>query len=98
MHAVDVLGTRLDAHEKDLRPIRGHRLRLVGAEGDGARGGARRGRQAAGDHLALRLGIEGRMQELVERSEEHTSELQSLMRIPYAVVCLQKKTPNTLRN
>src|SRR3546814_1285817 len=25
------------------------------------------------------------------RSEEHTSELQSLMRIPYAVFCLQKK-------
>src|SRR3546814_1190629 len=27
----------------------------------------------------------------VRRSEEHTSELQSLMRIPYAVCCLQKK-------
>src|SRR3546814_9392707 len=27
------------------------------------------------------------------RSEEHTSELQSLMRIPYAVFCLNKKTP-----
>src|SRR3546814_8524789 len=27
------------------------------------------------------------------RSEEHTSELQSLMRISYAVYCLQKKTP-----
>src|SRR3546814_8889935 len=26
------------------------------------------------------------------RSEEHTSELQSLMRTPYAVFCLQKKT------
>src|SRR3546814_4173496 len=26
------------------------------------------------------------------RSEEHTSELQSLMRISYAVVCLQKQT------
>src|SRR3546814_3630674 len=28
------------------------------------------------------------------RSEEHTSELQSLMRISYAVFCLQKKTQN----
>src|SRR3546814_5758159 len=28
----------------------------------------------------------------VFRSEEHTSELQSLMRISYAVLCLQKKT------
>src|SRR3546814_479237 len=27
----------------------------------------------------------------IERSEEHTSELQSLMRISYAVFCLQKK-------
>src|SRR3546814_1650915 len=26
------------------------------------------------------------------RSEEHTSELQSLMRIPFAVFCLKKKT------
>src|SRR3546814_9704010 len=31
------------------------------------------------------------------RSEEHTSELQSLMRIPYAVLCLKKKTPRTER-
>src|SRR3546814_2922076 len=29
------------------------------------------------------------------RSEEHTSELQSLMRISYAVFCLQKKIKNT---
>src|SRR3546814_5196189 len=33
---------------------------------------------------------------LGERSEEHTSELQSLMRISYAVFCLKKKnTKNT---
>src|SRR3546814_1619146 len=30
-----------------------------------------------------------------ERSEEHTSELQSLMRISYAVFCLKKKIQNT---
>src|SRR3546814_5080846 len=29
-----------------------------------------------------------------DRSEEHTSELQSLMRLPYAVFCLNKKTNN----
>src|SRR3546814_9623824 len=28
---------------------------------------------------------------IVQRSEEHTSELQSLMRISYAVICLKKK-------
>src|SRR3546814_5461978 len=31
------------------------------------------------------------------RSEEHTSELQSLMRISYAVYCLKTKTHNTIR-
>src|SRR3546814_6998755 len=30
------------------------------------------------------------------RSEEHTSELQSLMRISYAVFCLKKKNKHTL--
>src|SRR3546814_10184017 len=34
-------------------------------------------------HHARRLGL--------QRSEEHTSELQSLMRISYAVFCLKKK-------
>src|SRR3546814_7054070 len=32
---------------------------------------------------------------LGQRSEEHTSELQSLMRISYAVFCLKKKKNNT---
>src|SRR3546814_5517586 len=32
------------------------------------------------------------------RSEEHTSELQSLMRISYAVFCLKKKTNTTQNN
>src|SRR3546814_6105209 len=30
----------------------------------------------------------------IDRSEEHTSELQSLMRISYAVFCLKKKNNN----
>src|SRR3546814_5404463 len=44
------------------------------------------------------VGTPGRIQELAAkkalqlRSEEHTSELQSLMRISYAVFCLKKKT------
>src|SRR3546814_9547797 len=33
-----------------------------------------------------------------DRSEEHTSELQSLMRISYAVFCLKKKKKNTTDN
>src|SRR3546814_8457036 len=33
----------------------------------------------------------------LERSEEHTSELQSLMRISYAVFCLKKKKFNYIK-
>src|SRR3546814_9843587 len=36
-----------------------------------------------------RIAKRGKM--LISRSEEHTSELQSLMRISYAVCCLKKK-------
>src|SRR3546814_4685752 len=37
------------------------------------------------------------LQALIQkRSEEHTSELQSLMRISYAVFCLKKKTTKAL--
>src|SRR3546814_2929104 len=46
-----------------------------------------RGHDEAGDHLLLPRVVEPDDQ----RSEEHTSELQSLMRISYAVFCLQKK-------
>src|SRR3546814_8250931 len=35
--------------------------------------------------------VRGRDECIQRRSEEHTSELQSLMRIPYAVFCLKKK-------
>src|SRR3546814_5136922 len=36
-------------------------------------------------------GIEAAARNYFDRSEEHTSELQSLMRISYAVFCLKKK-------
>src|SRR3546814_1645383 len=45
----------------------------------------RRGRRAGG----------GEGVHIRRRSEEHTSELQSLMRISYAVFCLKKKNKNT---
>src|SRR3546814_8248142 len=50
--------------------------------------------------LLLVLGLSGYHGWLIgyfkklKRSEEHTSELQSLMRISYAVFCLKKKTQN----
>src|SRR3546814_7292829 len=40
---------------------------------------------------ARREGLEAAEHAVGERSEEHTSELQSLMRISYAVFCLKKK-------
>src|SRR3546814_17510986 len=42
----------------------------------------------------LFTGMGGQHLALVGRSEEHTSELQSLMRISYAVFCLKKKNNN----
>src|SRR3546814_3735226 len=51
--------------------------------------------------LARRLEKSGRAswldEEMAIRSEEHTSELQSLMRISYAVFCLKKKKNNKNR-
>src|SRR3546814_8028474 len=44
------------------------------------------------------LGLAGGDPRAAERSEEHTSELQSLMRISYAVFCLKKKNKHTQRN
>src|SRR3546814_4698504 len=38
---------------------------------------------------------DGRLEAAQARSEEHTSELQSLMRISYAVFCLKKKKTRT---
>src|SRR3546814_1948866 len=42
-------------------------------------------------NLAMHAAIEGQGV-VLSRSEEHTSELQSLMRLSYAVFCVKKKT------
>src|SRR3546814_4497821 len=46
-------------------------------------------RGEVGPEVELAVGVVG------QRSEEHTSELQSLMRISYAVFCLNKKNETT---
>src|SRR3546814_8524394 len=44
------------------------------------------------------IGFRARVTGLTGRSEEHTSELQSLMRISYVVICLKKKKISTSKN
>src|SRR3546814_2940361 len=54
---------------------------------------------AALRELGEETGIaERHIQFLARRSEEHTSELQSLMRISYAVFCWKKKTQATIKS
>src|SRR3546814_2042707 len=53
--------------------------------------GARKARTVTGNAAGV-IGVE-----LLARSEEHTSELQSLMRISYAVFCLKKKNNKNTR-
>src|SRR3546814_2129081 len=76
-------------HRHDLRLAEVH-PRLVqpldAARLSGAVGAVRRG---AAEPAAAGLGAAAGA---ALRSEEHTSELQSLMRISYAVFCLKKKT------
>src|SRR3546814_5675348 len=60
--------------------------------------------QASFSRHPIRLMLNGQARELhvlpwttLLRSEEHTSELQSLMRISYAVFCLKKKNTNNIQ-
>src|SRR3546814_7811331 len=83
-------GTVVPFLVRGLRPFCQRRLRL-------------RGRQIMMDVERIVFGnrkfvskplvgvIDDRVEALQLRSEEHTSELQSLMRISYAVFCLKKK-------
>src|SRR3546814_5281598 len=84
-----------------IEPDRGRVLRRIGPGGGAAGAGAaapaagtavrRRRRPRARAHPAgLRL-----VRRAARRSEEHTSELQSLMRSSYAVFGLKKKTRDT---
>src|SRR3546814_5037034 len=58
---------------------------------------ARQQRELVVDLGAEHFGDLGRLRVAVGRSEEHTSELQSLMRISYAVFCLKKKNTTTTK-
>src|SRR3546814_6259460 len=77
-------------HYRTEIEVGGHAL--VGDEGPGL-GGKNLG-PAPYDFLLAGLGA---CTAITLRSEEHTSELQSLMRISYAVFCLKKKKQKTNR-
>src|SRR3546814_4651290 len=74
---------------------------VAGVEFRTERRGNLRGRRAdlAGPALEIVERLRTRalddVADALARSEEHTSELQSLMRISYAVFCLKKKTKTT---
>src|SRR3546814_1783001 len=46
--------------------------------------------------MAANVGVDTAIGAIPFRSEEHTSELQSLMRISYAVFCLKKKNTDAI--
>src|SRR3546814_9697911 len=79
------------------------RLQRLGRHGDAGDEAAARQRHQQGrrlrqflQHLQAEGALAGDDVGVVEgRSEEHTSELQSLMRTSYAVFCLKKQTTNT---
>src|SRR3546814_3407762 len=62
-------------------------LRIAGRKMLAYVAGADRAENGIGQRMQPHIGIRMAFQ----RSEEHTSELQSLMRISYAVFCLKKK-------
>src|SRR3546814_8767216 len=82
--------TTLFRSPQALGPPRGLRAFLPAAPRALARPGGRR--QAVRGDADLYKTAAMRPCRRPARSEEHTSELQSLMRISYAVFCLQKKT------
>src|SRR3546814_1862453 len=79
---------------RSLERIDVARMHRIGAPQDS---GAPRGVHPRGQHQDRHRGAlarhapRGRSRTGEARSEEHTSELQSLMRISYAVFCLNKK-------
>src|SRR3546814_7825825 len=82
--------------------LEGH-LTLAGTRAEPALGGQAQLTDFSTELPALGIALENgnvRLDALADgtaRSEEHTSALQSLMRISYAVFCLKKKTKNNIQ-
>src|SRR3546814_4437988 len=69
--------------QQAVQPLRRH-IDMAGGAGAAAAALGAHAEILRGQHLHQGIA-------LLKRSEEHTSELQSLMRISYAVFCLKKK-------
>src|SRR3546814_2182488 len=92
------MDVRVDHHQHqivDRRIADGPRQRSLDRRVRGLEFGMRFGRQVA---EGRRIRFRCEYQRAERRSEEHTSELQSLVRISYAVFCLKKKKRNTIQN
>src|SRR3546814_4992631 len=95
--------TRTDTLFPSTTLFRSHAIDLAGGREEQHRR-MRRGDEQFGDdvfvlgrHAGAALAAAALRAEGIERSEEHTSELQSLMRISYAVFCLKKKKLTSIR-
>src|SRR3546814_7890840 len=81
-------------HAEPVEDLRRTLHRTIGIGDDRVRGVDRREAAAFVDQVSpaeVVVDEVGGVEQVVRRSEEHTSELQSLMRISYAVFCLKKK-------
>src|SRR3546814_4980536 len=94
-HLRQPLGRRHGARMVDRRQVAQPRLAEQGhVDREGERAQAAVGADVARGLFAPDMLLARRERQHEARSEEHTSELQSLMRISYAVFCLKKKKNN----
>src|SRR3546814_6895046 len=89
-NAVDKARRIIFGERREIEPQRRDERRAIGHAGIGVDHPV--ARRLDVDRAARRLKMRRETRSASRRSEEHTSELQSLMRISYAVFCLKKKT------
>src|SRR3546814_2042141 len=88
--------TSLFRSRPGLRVVPRQCQRIVAVAGLAGVVALRQPHHPAAAHVDRRIDLEARG--IAHRSEEHTSELQSLMRTSYAVFCLKKKTNTKHQN